>query len=60
MITTGNNLEQVHKELLKMGNLVEETMKIAIQALRDQNVELARTVIERDDLIDNLQIVVEE
>ena len=60
MITTGNNLEQVQKELLKMGSLVEETMKMAIQALRDQNAELARIVIERDDFIDNLQIVIEE
>ncbi len=60
MITTGNNLEQVQRDLLKMGSLVEETMKMAIQALRDQNVELARTVIERDDAIDNFQIVIEE
>lgn len=53
-------LERVGQDLLKMGNLVEETMKMAIQALRDQNIEQALHVIERDDLIDNLQIVIEE
>ncbi|TCL73217.1 PhoU-like phosphate uptake regulator [Hydrogenispora ethanolica] len=60
MITTGNNLEQVQRDLLKMGSLVEETMKMAIQALREQDAELARNVIERDDAVDNLQIVIEE
>jgi phosphate transport system protein len=53
-------LERVGQDLLKMGTLVEETMKMAIQALRDQNAEQALHVIERDDLIDNLQIVIEE
>ncbi|MGE5582004.1 MAG: phosphate signaling complex protein PhoU [Bacillota bacterium] len=52
--------ERFEQDLLKMGNLVEETMKMAIQALREQNSELAIQVIERDDLIDNLQIVIEE
>ncbi len=60
MITAGNNLEQAQRDLLKMGNLVEETMKMAIQALREQNPQLALVVIERDDTIDNLQIVIEE
>jgi phosphate transport system protein len=50
----------VARDLLKMGNLVEETMKNAVKALRDQDVDLARLVIEKDDLIDNLQIVIEE
>lgn len=50
----------VDRDLLKMGNLVEETMKNAVKALRDKDIELARLVIEKDDLIDNLQIVIEE
>jgi phosphate transport system protein len=61
MTNSANNVsEKLEQDLLKMGNLVEETMKIAIQALREQNPEIARTVIERDDLIDNMQIVIEE
>ena len=58
--TTTQAMERVEHDLLKMGSLVEETMRLAIQALKEQNVELARQVIERDDLIDNLQIVIEE
>jgi phosphate transport system protein len=54
------NIEQAEQHLLKMGNLVESTMKTAIQALRDQNGALAIQVIEGDDQIDNLQIVIEE
>lgn len=60
MTTLANIAEKNEQDLLKMGNLVEETMKMAIQALRDQNAEMALAVIERDDLIDNLQIVIEE
>ncbi len=52
--------ERIEHDLLKMGNLVEETIKMAIQALREQNGDLALQVIERDDLIDNMQIVIEE
>jgi phosphate transport system protein len=58
--TTTQALERVEQDLLKMGSLVEETVKMAIQALREQNRELALQVIERDDLIDNYQIVIEE
>lgn len=50
----------VERDLLKMGSLVEDTMKNAVKALREQDVDLARLVIEKDDLIDNLQIVIEE
>jgi phosphate transport system protein len=52
--------EKIEQDLLKMGSLVETTMKKAIQALRDQDCDIARHVIEQDDLIDNLQIVIEE
>jgi phosphate transport system protein len=54
------NFERVERDLLKMGGLVELTMKRAIQALREQDTDIARHVIEQDDQIDNLQIVIEE
>lgn len=60
MTSSANVSEKLEQDLLKMGNIVEETMRMAIQALRDQNQESAIIVIERDDLIDNLQIVIEE
>lgn len=60
MTITSNVVDKLEQDILKMGNLVETTMRMAIQALRDQNGELALEVIDRDDLIDNLQIVIEE
>ncbi|HEY8463387.1 MAG TPA: phosphate signaling complex protein PhoU [Bacillota bacterium] len=59
-VTSAKANEIIEQDLLKMGNLVKLTMKKAIQALRDQDSDIARHVIEQDDLIDNLQIVVEE
>lgn len=58
--TEGNNMEKVEQDLLKMANLAQEIMKMAIEALRDQNVDLARIVIEKDDQIDNMEIVIQE
>lgn len=60
MTSSADVSQKLEQDLLKMGNMVEETMRMAIQALRDQNPEVAIIVIERDDLIDNLQIVIEE
>jgi phosphate transport system protein len=58
--TAIENFDRVERDLLKMGNLVELTMKEAIRALREHNSDIARYVIEQDDKIDNLQIVIEE
>ena len=55
-----SNIDQAEQDLLKMGSMVESTMEKAIQALREQNAELAIQVIEGDDRIDNLQLVIEE
>lgn len=60
MATTEGNMDKVEKHLLKMGDLAQEIMKLAIEALRDHDVDLARTIIEKDDQIDNLEIVVQE
>jgi len=54
------NIERLEKDLFKIGHLVEEMMKMVIQALREQKAELALQVIELDDQVDNLQIVIEE
>lgn len=60
MATTEGNMDKVEKHLLKMGDLAQEIMKLAIEALRDHDVDMARTIIEKDDQIDNLEIVVQE
>jgi phosphate transport system protein len=61
MTTTDSNImKTVEHDLEKMGALAQEIMKMAIEALRDQNTDLARVVIQKDDEIDNLEIVVQE
>lgn len=60
MAVAEGNMDKVEQDLLKMGDLAQEIMKLAIEALRDHNVDLARIVIQKDDQIDNLEIVIEE
>lgn len=58
--TDSNIMEKVERDLEKMGALAQEIMKMAIEALRDHNTDLARIVIQKDDEIDNLEIVIQE
>lgn len=53
-------LQKIHKEILIMSSMVEEMLKDAITALKDKNVELARDVITRDDIIDKKEIDIQE
>ncbi|MEW5784362.1 MAG: phosphate signaling complex protein PhoU [Bacillota bacterium] len=47
-------------KLHQMGSLVEESIAGAIEALKKQDLALARKIIEGDDLIDNLELEIEE
>lgn len=60
MTATEGNMDKVEQDLLKMGDLAQEIMKLAIEALREHNVDLARIVIGKDDQIDNMEIVIQE
>ena len=53
-------LEDLHLELIKMGSLVEESIDNTIQALKKQDVELARQVFLNDDVIDDLEQKIEK
>lgn len=52
-------LENLHKDLMKMGTTIEQSIDDMIQALKEQNVRLAEEVIARDDFIDKLEAVME-
>ena len=43
-----------------MGTLVEKAVQVSVDALRDRDLELARQVIEGDDLVDQLEVELEE
>lgn len=53
-------LQELQVSLLKMSSMVEEILHNSVKSLKAQNVELARKVIEDDDLIDEMEFVVED
>lgn len=52
-------LNKLHKDLIKMGALIERSINDAIEALKNQDVELAMKVIERDDEVDAMELEIE-
>lgn len=55
-----NELTDLKESLLKMSNLVEEAINMAIKSLVEQNLDLAAKVIENDDVIDKMELDIEE
>lgn len=53
-------LESLKKEIVKMGVLVEEALGKAMQALIEQNTDLAKLVIEDDEVINKMEIEIED
>lgn len=52
-------LQKLHMDVLKMGSLIEESIENALRALVNQDVELAKKVIEGDKKIDKLEQQIE-
>ena len=53
-------LEQLKTKIIKMGSLVEEQIELAIRALFEGDMELAKTVIRRDDEVDKYDIKIDK
>ncbi len=53
-------IDKLKKSILSVGILVEESLRDSVKALSDRNIDLAKKVIEGDNLIDQLEIEVEE
>jgi phosphate transport system protein len=53
-------LKNLKEKLLRMAGLVEESIELAIEALKDQNEEPAREVIRNEALINALDVDVDE
>jgi len=53
-------LGDLYQLILKMGALVEEALNKSIEALKNDDEELARSVIDGDDLIDAIHMQVED
>ncbi len=53
-------LEQLKTKIIKMGSLVEEQIEFAFRSLFEGNIELANTVIMRDDEVDKYDIKIDK
>jgi phosphate transport system protein len=63
-VTTRQNynqeLEALRQQLLTMGQQVEQAIQSSVEALCQQDNELARQVIDGDDVIDELEVDIED
>lgn len=55
-----HELEELRLKLLEMGKSVSNAIDDAVTALSQQNMELARKVVENDDFIDQMEIEIED
>lgn len=53
-------LEQIRNQVMKMGGLVESQFEQGLQALLKYDVDLAKLVIERDVIVNGLEIEIDE
>lgn len=53
-------LEMLKEEVLKMGRLLEEQVYKSVKSLVDKNLELANEVIEKDDIVDQMELEIEK
>lgn len=53
-------LKELHKELLKMGTAIEKTIDMLLDSFQTRNVKALEEVIQRDDIIDELEAEIEQ
>ncbi len=53
-------LNDLQREILRMGSMVEEAIHLAVKSLAERNVELANQIFDNDDRIDRLEDEIEE
>ena len=54
------SLQQIQDELLMLGSMVEKSIDRSVMALKSRDLPLSKTVIDDDDLIDDLRNKIEE
>lgn len=60
MTVFDDELQHIKEKLLKMGSLVEDSIKSSIEALVDRDNELARKIIDRDRMVNTLDVEIDE
>ena len=49
------DLQQLHNELIEMGSFVESAIEDSIKAFKTHDMELCRTIIENDKVVDSME-----
>ncbi len=52
-------LNKLHNEVLKMGSVIEETLNMTIEALKNRSISVLEEIIRRDDIIDQYESDIE-
>lgn len=60
MTVFDDELQHIKGKLLKMGSLVEDSIKSSVQSLVERDNELARRIIDRDRLVNTLDVEIDE
>lgn len=55
-----DELSRLKTDLIKMASLVEDSIRNAVHALKEQDENLARSVVEKDNEIDEMENIIEE
>lgn len=55
-----DELDELKNDLLKMGTLVEKAIHDAVKSLAEKDLDLARQVVDGDDLVDRMELKIEE
>ena len=58
--TFHQKLDEINEDVLSMGSLVQEAVHNSIEAILGMNADLAQTVIDKDEKIDEYDILIEE
>jgi phosphate transport system protein len=53
-------LNNLHLRVLEMGGLVLDQVKHSLRSLKEKDVELANTVLERENEVDNLEVEIDD
>ncbi|MGQ9644431.1 MAG: phosphate signaling complex PhoU family protein, partial [Ignavibacterium sp.] len=54
------HLEKLKTRILKMCSLVDEQFQLAVKAVEEENLEIAKLVIERDSKVDKYDLKIEK
>lgn len=60
MTVFDDELQHIKEKLLKMGSLVEDSIKSSIEALVDRDNDLAKKIIDRDRMVNTLDVEIDE